>query len=51
MKLRFLMSHHRKNAVRDRVTGKKWIYPDSERSALHRVEPLQRASEALEFAW
>ena len=29
MKLRFLMSHHRKNSVRDRVIGKKWIYLES----------------------
>ena len=36
MKLRFLISHHRKNSVRDKVIGKKWIYPDSERSTLHR---------------
>ena len=36
MKLRFLVSHHRKNSVRDKVIGKKWIYPDSERSTLHR---------------
>jgi len=26
MKLKFLMSHHIKNSVRDKVTGKKWIY-------------------------
>ena len=26
MKLRFLMSHRRKNSVRDKVMGKKWIY-------------------------
>ena len=26
MKLRFLMSHRRKNSVRDKVIGKKWIY-------------------------
>ena len=26
MKLRFLMSQHRKNSVRDKVIGKKWIY-------------------------
>ena len=37
MKLRFLMSHRRKNSVRDKVIGKKWIYSDSERSTLHRV--------------
>ena len=35
MKLRFLMSHHRRNSVRDKVIGKKQIYLDSERSALH----------------
>ena len=26
MKLRFLVSHPRKNSVRDKVIGKKWIY-------------------------
>ena len=36
MKLRFLISHHRKNSVRDKVIGKMWIYSDSERSTLHR---------------
>ena len=36
MKLRFLMSHHRKNSVREKVIGKKWIYSDIERSTLHR---------------
>ena len=35
-KLRFLMSHCRKNSVRDKVIRKKWIYSDSERSTLHR---------------
>ena len=33
-KLRFLMSHHRKNSVGDKVIGKKWIY--LERNTLHR---------------
>ena len=28
------MSHHRKNSVRDKVIGKKWI--DLERNTLHR---------------
>ena len=37
MKLRFLMSHGRKNSVRDKVIGKKWIYSDTERNTLHRV--------------
>ena len=36
MKLRFLMTHHRKNSVRDKVIGKKWIYSDTERSTLYR---------------
>ena len=36
MKLRFLMSHHRKNSVREKVIGKKWIHSDSEGSTLHR---------------
>ena len=36
MKLRFFMSHHKKNSVRDTVIGKKWIYSDSERSTLHK---------------
>ena len=36
MKLRFLMSHCRKNSVRDKVIGNKWVYSDSIRSTLHR---------------
>ena len=36
MKLRFLMSHRRKNSVGDKVIGKEWIYSESERSTLHR---------------
>ena len=36
MKLRFLMSHCRKNSVRDTVIGKRWIYSDTEGSPLHR---------------
>ena len=36
MKLRFLMSHCRKNSLRDKVIGKKWVYSDTERSTLHR---------------
>ena len=34
MELRFLMSHHRKNSVRDKVIGKKWIH--LERNTLYR---------------
>ena len=37
MKLRFLMSHHIKNSVRDKVMGKKWIYSHSERRTVHSV--------------
>ena len=48
MKLRFLMSHCRKNSLRDKVIGKKWVYSDTERSTLHRqCEPLQRANVAV----
>ena len=36
IKLRFLMYHCRKNSVRDKMIGKKWIYSDSERNTLHR---------------
>ena len=36
MKLRFLMSHHRKKSVGDKVVDKKWIYSDSERNTLNR---------------
>ena len=48
MKLRFLMSHRRKNSVRDKVIGKKWIY--LERNTLHRhnVGHLRR-QEALKY--
>ena len=34
MKLRFLLSHRRKNSVRGKMIGKKWIY--LERNTLHR---------------
>ena len=30
MKLRFLMSHCKKNSVRDKVIGKKWIYLETD---------------------
>ena len=36
MKLRFLMSYHRKNSVRDKGIGKKWVYSDLERGTLYR---------------
>ena len=46
LKLRFLMSHGRKNSVRDKVIGKKWIY--LERNTLPRqCGPLQRVSLAV----
>ena len=48
MKLRFLMSHCRKNSVRDKVIGKKWIY--LERNTLHRqCGPSQKARVAPEY--
>ena len=34
MQLRFFMSQHRRDSVRDKVIGKKWIY--SERYTFHR---------------
>ena len=37
MKLRFLMSHCKKNLVRHKAVGKRWICSDSERSTPHRV--------------
>ena len=38
MKLRFLMSHHRKNSVRDKVIGEKWfIQIWGEAHSTHRV--------------
>ena len=40
MKLRFLMSHCRKNSVRDKMIGKKWTYSDTERSTLCRVQAI-----------
>ena len=36
MKFRFLVSLCRKNSVRAKVIGKKWIYSDTERRILHR---------------
>ena len=49
MKLTFLMSHGRKNSVRDEVIGKKWI--DLERNTLPREEcgPSQKARAAPGF--
>ena len=48
--LRFLMSHHRKNSVTDKVIGKKWIYSDTERSTLQtECGPSQRVNAAAKF--
>ena len=44
MKLRLLMSHGRKNSVRDKMIGKKWIYSGTERSTLHRVWAVANAA-------
>ena len=43
------MSHCRKNSVRDKVIGKKWIYSDSERSTLHRVWAMEEGERAPKF--
>ena len=48
MKLRFLMSHCRKNLVRHKVIGKKWIY--LERNTLQReYRPFQKKRVALTY--
>ena len=48
MKLRLLMFHHRKNSVREKVIGKKWIYSDSEKyTPQTECGPSQRVSTAM----
>ena len=42
MKLRFLMSHLRKNSVRDKVICKKWIYLERYTSHRQNVVHLKR---------
>ena len=49
IKLRFLMSHPRKNSVRDKVIGKEWIYSDSERNTFHRVWAITEVECCLEM--
>ena len=51
MKLGFLMSHHRKNSVRDKVIGNKWIYSDTERSTLHRVRAIAEGESGEEMQY
>ena len=57
IKLMFLMSHHRKNSVRDKVIGKKCSYSDSERSTLHSMlhrrgwEPQQNVGWLVLTGW
>ena len=46
LRLRSFASHHRKNSVRDKVVGKKWIY--SERNTLHRVQAITEDECSLE---
>ena len=44
------MSHPRKNSVRDRVGGRKWIYSDQrETHSAGRCGPSQRASVATKY--
>ena len=47
MKLRFLVSHCRKNSVKEKVIGKRWIY--LERNTLHRQSAGQLRGQ--ERAW
>ena len=47
LRLRFLMSHHRKNSVRDKVIDNKWIY--LERNTLHRGWALSEGKRGLEI--
>ena len=42
MKLRVLMSHHRKNSVREKMIGKKWIIYIYKKKKLHREWPPQK---------
>ena len=46
MKLRFLMSHCRKNSVRDKVIGKKWIYREKHTQQTE-CGPFQKAGAAV----
>ena len=48
MKLRFLMSRFRKNSVRDKVIGKKWIYLERNTVRRQSVDHLRR-QEALKY--
>ena len=49
MKLRLLMSHHRKNSVRDQLIGKKWIY--LEKNTVHRVWAISEGESGIEMGW
>ena len=42
MKITFLMFHHRKNSVRDKVIGKEWIYPEKYTSHRQNMICLKR---------
>ena len=44
MKLRFLMSHYRKNPVKDEVIDKKWIYLERKHTPQTECGPSQRES-------
>ena len=51
MKFRFLMSHGRKNSMRAKVIGKKWIYLEREEQIPHRgCESSQKARVASKYA-
>ena len=51
VKLGFLLFHCQENSVRDKVTGKKWIYSDSGRRTLHRVWAIAEGECSGYEAW
>jgi len=49
MKLRFLMSHCRKNSVRDKVISKKWVYYKRETHSTDRGWAISEDEGGLEI--
>ena len=47
MKLRFSMSHHGKNSVRDKVIGNKWIYLETH--SVFRVWAISEGKSGLQM--
>ena len=46
---KFLMSHHRKNSMRDEVISKRWI--NLERNTLHRVWAISEGERSQNMMW